>query len=205
MSKPISTPERILEAATELMWRDGYDAVSVDTICYAANVRKGSFYHAFHSKEELLNALILRRWNIARPELEQIYATDETPLEKLRNHLEWFGITQRGLAAKYGFVPGVFNMAVGINAPQSTRDLIALHRSEHAAMFTHAIQSVFADKGIDEAMLKWQSMIVSQLVNGATIEARLSNTLEPYEHLPESVLAVLGLGEPPTSRFRKQH
>jgi len=42
-----------MEAARELMLARGYSATSVDDICSAAHVSKGSFYHSFASKEEL--------------------------------------------------------------------------------------------------------------------------------------------------------
>ena len=37
MTPKTTARDRIIDAATELMWRDGYDAVSVDVICAAAN------------------------------------------------------------------------------------------------------------------------------------------------------------------------
>lgn len=192
-----SARERILDAAIRLMWRDGYDAVSVDTICAEAGARKGSFYHAFPSKEELLNAAIRRVWDTDRPQIEKIYQSEDPPLLKFRNHIEWFGLSQRRLKAQYGYVPGVFNMAIGVNAPQSTREIIAKARQAHIDLITHAIHAIFSDRGVDEAVISWWVSITIQLLNGATIEARLNNSLTPYDTLPESVLAVLGLGAPP--------
>lgn len=203
MPPKISAKERILEAATALMWRDGYDAVSVDTICSAANVRKGSFYHVFPSKEDLLNTIIQRVWEHDRPEIEAIYSSDEAPDVKLRNHLEWFGISQRRLRVKYGFVPGVFNMAVGINAPESTLAIIRKARDEHVDLIVVAVAAALESQGLGRAAVEWWGSVVSYLINGVTIDARLSNSLAPFDKLPESALALLGLGPAPLDLLPK--
>ena len=45
--------EKLLEAAQTLMLSKGYPATTVDEICELAAVSKGSFYHAFETKEAL--------------------------------------------------------------------------------------------------------------------------------------------------------
>jgi TetR/AcrR family transcriptional repressor of nem operon len=48
-----SSKDKIIAAARGLMLTKGYPGTSVDEIISAAGVSKGSFYHAFKSKEEL--------------------------------------------------------------------------------------------------------------------------------------------------------
>lgn len=52
------TRERILEAAGDVVARDGYDGASVDRIAEAAGYSKGAFYSNFASKEDVLNHLL---------------------------------------------------------------------------------------------------------------------------------------------------
>jgi AcrR family transcriptional regulator len=56
------TRNHILEAATQLFSKTGYDATSVAEICQAAGVSKGAFYHHFPTKQavfiELLNTYL---------------------------------------------------------------------------------------------------------------------------------------------------
>ena len=47
------TRQKIITAARDLMLARSYNATSVDEICAAAGVSKGSFYHFFPTKEEL--------------------------------------------------------------------------------------------------------------------------------------------------------
>ncbi len=48
------TRERIYAAAWQLIQAEGFDKVSVDRICAKAGVAKGSFYHHFHNKADLI-------------------------------------------------------------------------------------------------------------------------------------------------------
>jgi AcrR family transcriptional regulator len=56
------THNHILETATQLFSKNGYDATGVAEICQAAGVSKGAFYHHFPSKQaifmELLNSYL---------------------------------------------------------------------------------------------------------------------------------------------------
>jgi TetR/AcrR family transcriptional repressor of nem operon len=54
------TQENILKAARDLFLSKGYPATTVDQIVENAGVSKGSFYHAFPSKEEM--GIILLEW-----------------------------------------------------------------------------------------------------------------------------------------------
>lgn len=49
----LSTKEKILEEAQKLMLTKGFNATTVEEICEAAGVTKGSFFYYFESKEDL--------------------------------------------------------------------------------------------------------------------------------------------------------
>ncbi|MDR1513174.1 MAG: TetR/AcrR family transcriptional regulator, partial [Propionibacteriaceae bacterium] len=50
----------ILDAATELFTRKGYEATTVDDVLEAVGMGKGTFYHYFKSKDEVLEAVVDR-------------------------------------------------------------------------------------------------------------------------------------------------
>ncbi len=54
--------QKFIDAAIALIREQGYAATSVDEICARAGMKKGSFFHHFKSKEELLLAAI-EHWN----------------------------------------------------------------------------------------------------------------------------------------------
>lgn len=50
----METKARIYETATRLIGEEGFEQVSVDRICKLAGVAKGSFYHHFKTKADLI-------------------------------------------------------------------------------------------------------------------------------------------------------
>jgi TetR/AcrR family transcriptional repressor of nem operon len=64
---------RLLEAARDTIRAKGFAATSVDDLCQAAAVTKGSFFHHFKSKEELGVAFATpaRRASLAMPRLSR--------------------------------------------------------------------------------------------------------------------------------------
>ena len=52
-----STKSRIIKAAWNLFYKNGYEQTTVDEIITASKTSKGTFYHYFKGKEALLNTL----------------------------------------------------------------------------------------------------------------------------------------------------
>lgn len=101
---PLNLQERILQAATELFYRQGIRATGVDTIVKMANTTKMSLYKYFPSKDDLILAFLRKRdadfnsWFI-----EQIDSRANTPNAKLLAIFdvieEWIAIPEfRGCA-----------------------------------------------------------------------------------------------------------
>ncbi len=55
VQKSAHTKDKIYKAGRDLMRQYGYDGVTVKMITESAQVSVGTFYHFFHSKEDLLN------------------------------------------------------------------------------------------------------------------------------------------------------
>lgn len=79
----VGTRERIVAAARELFHERGYTAVGVADICGQANVVKGSFYHFFASKDELLGEVVRRNWDQLHGVLLTLEADDRTARESV--------------------------------------------------------------------------------------------------------------------------
>ena len=81
----LSAKEKIIASTLEVMKGRGYQAVTVDEIISHAGVSKGSFYHAFKSKEELAMAAMqvygARGWEIVA---NGDYRNIEDPVKRAR-------------------------------------------------------------------------------------------------------------------------
>ncbi|MBV1820153.1 TetR/AcrR family transcriptional regulator, partial [Bacteroidales bacterium MSK.15.36] len=53
----METKNKIYNIAIDLIGKYGYDNVSIDEICNKAEVSKGTFYHHFNAKEDVIIAL----------------------------------------------------------------------------------------------------------------------------------------------------
>lgn len=76
------TRERLFVAASRLMIEKGYPATSIDEICTAAGVTKGSFFHYFTSKDHLGRELLQRSLDDRVAEHERL-AVEPDPLQRL--------------------------------------------------------------------------------------------------------------------------
>ena len=81
--------QRLIEAAASLFHRSGYHAVGVNDLCREADVRKGSFYHFFESKEALGRAAIeYQRSGTIRDVLDPCFADDVAPADRIRRYFD---------------------------------------------------------------------------------------------------------------------
>jgi AcrR family transcriptional regulator len=72
------TRSAIREAANRLFLERGVDATTVDAICAAAGISKGTFYLYFHRKEDLLVEYGLQRLRLWRDMLPDLIASKRT-------------------------------------------------------------------------------------------------------------------------------
>src|SRR5256885_10785196 len=75
---------RLVEAATRLFAEKGYENASVSEVVAAAGVTKGSMYHYFQAKDDLLLEIYDRVLAMQLDRLERLAAGPGTPVDRLR-------------------------------------------------------------------------------------------------------------------------
>lgn len=87
---PERTRRRLLQAATRMFSRRGYDGVSVDDIVAAARVNKRMVYHYFGSKEGLYSEVLKGVFERLSDLELQVFDASETPEEMIANVLRFY-------------------------------------------------------------------------------------------------------------------
>lgn len=77
-----NTKINIVKAAWQLFYKKGYEQTTIDDIVEISQTSKGSFYHYFKAKEELLSG-IAYLFDSKYEELEDIVNKMNNPIEKL--------------------------------------------------------------------------------------------------------------------------
>jgi AcrR family transcriptional regulator len=85
--------DQLLEAATRLFKEKGYHNTSMQDLADALGMQKGSLYYYVDSKEALLHRLLERATSLLGTRIDEIYAADLPPTEKLRQVLENHAVT----------------------------------------------------------------------------------------------------------------
>ncbi len=96
---PIDSRTRLLDAALAIIRRKGYHATTIDDLCVATKLSKGSFFHHFKGKEDLALAAV-GHWNQTTGALfaEAPYQKVADPRERLLAYIDLrAALTQREL------------------------------------------------------------------------------------------------------------
>lgn len=96
------TRKRILQAAGDVVARDGYDGASVERIAEAAGYSKGAFYSNFASKEDVLDQVLEGQTDSVVVQLKELLADAVTTGEVIDRVSRWSD--ERAAEMKWGLI-----------------------------------------------------------------------------------------------------
>lgn len=196
MGRTSDARDRLLQAAIELIWRSSYGAVGVDAICEKAGVKKGSFYHFFASKDDLVVAALERQFESRRPVLDAIFSPSRPPIERLRGYLENAYERQLEVREEHGRVLGCFHNAVGTECIQQ-RPEVAAKVQQVIASLRRYIESALRDAAaeglvqIDDPAAS--AKVLFAYVQGTLLQARIHDDPELLRDLARTALPLVGI------------
>jgi TetR/AcrR family transcriptional repressor of nem operon len=166
MTITMNTRDRILEAAKSRFHSRSYADVGIKEICDTALIQKGSFYHFFPSKRDLVLAVIdefASEW--ADGFVAEAFDPALPPMERFSYMVDAAYYWQKSVKEKHGKMPGCLfgNLALEI----STKDDIL--RSRLNAVFANA-KSRFKE-ALDEAIERKE---IAPLDSDLTADAMLA-------------------------------
>lgn len=196
MARVTDTKEKLLEAALLLVWEEGMGSASVDDICLKAQVRKGSFYHFFKSKAELVIAALETHFDAARVEFDRIFSPSVPPVERLRGFFDYMVRRQALKQEQVGRVLGCPYASVGVSC-SSEEQIIREHIEEifttYRKYFETALRDGKADGSIPVKDIATTVETIFDCIEGAMSAARIQNSLKPVQNLGPGVFMMLGL------------
>jgi len=195
MKKSCETRVKLLQVGFDLIWDSSYGSVSVDDICRRAGINKGSFYHFFASKADLVVEAYEEHWLEKRPAMDRIFSPQVPPLERIHQWCQFIYEAQREKAGKYGHVCGCPFASVG--SEMATFDEKIRAKSEYLMNSSRKyVESAIAD-AIREGSVRVKdpvatSLTLQALLDGMLVEARVQNDLKVLENMESTMLEFMG-------------
>ncbi len=162
-----TTKDEICDKAMSLFQKQGFEYVSVQDICDACGVTRGSFYHHYKNKND-----VLIYWELchARQEVEQLQQfSGQDPARNLRDYLSAYAteISSMGCRLLYDLIVAMIDS--GISTVGSHRGIGVYVGSQPVADLVAQSCGVSQEKAQD--LLRYYNMAITGLI----IEWKLSD------------------------------
>lgn len=199
MGRTSDAKDRLIEAGISLLWQHGYAGVSVDQICEAAGVKKGSFYHFFSGKEELALASIEAHWAQRRPILDATFSPSVPPLARLENYFGFMFERQCALQKETGHVLGCFYFSFGSACLEQPRLAARVQEiiATYVRYYESALRDAQAEGSIDLRNPTDKARALFTYVEGVMTDARIRNSTDALKDLTRLAFEFLGLEAKP--------
>ena len=178
MGRKSANREAILEAATHAFWTRGYEGLGVNEICDIAGINKGTLYHFYKDKEELILSVITKNSDFVANFVEA--HSHLPPFDRVLAYFDMMRETQKNEFENSGHVAGCpfGNLSVEMGTRnEKIREAIDRWFDSMVVFLAKAIAestaSVKDAKSLaDELFTHWQ---------GAILRAKTSNVLLPLD------------------------
>ncbi|WP_193210889.1 TetR/AcrR family transcriptional regulator [Luteolibacter marinus] len=196
MPPPSSARTRLLETMVDAIWERSYGAVSVDSICERADVRKGSFYHFFKSKSALAVAALDHLWeNHSRPALDEIFSPALPPLKRFERLMEFWYLRSIECLREKGRVLGCPYFNLGAETASGEPELAA-KVSEILDTYQGYLEATLhegnARGDLTISNPAETAACLFSMIEGSSTQARIHNDPERVRHFSDAFGRVIG-------------
>lgn len=183
-----TTRESIISTAQQFFYERGYESTSIATIIDTVGIAKGTFYHHFSSKEDLLDAIVQEQLETLIPHLEALATDSGRPaLERLQ---QFFGMISAWKAENREMMIQTVRM---LYHPDNLRLRYAIYQSyqnRFGPLISRMVVDGAAEGTLDCPFAEEAGRIVFQLSQGMgetsaqlTLETIADSTPERFEEL----------------------
>ncbi len=199
------TRERVVDAARQLFWEQGYEATSLARIAEASGANPGSVYYFFRTKAEILDAVLehyerqLGAWL-----LDPVFERTDDPLQRV------YGVigTYRSFLLETGYSLGcpVGGLALEIDEalPKARTRIAGLFASLTGALVS-CFEAMRTDLAPDAPSPETLATLAMTVIEGGIVQARAARSIDPFDRSVEALgdyLERLGRAATPPSAAR---
>ena len=194
MKSQSDTYQRILESARDLIHSSSYAEVGVAAICDKANVKKGSFYHFFPSKQELTLAVIDNFFVETKENiLDQAFRSELSPLIRLERFFELAIKMQSEIYQQTGQIYGCpfGNLATEMATQDETirRKLDSLF-TKFQTLIRDTLQVAVENGDLDNISVEKTALAILAYFEGTMLLAKTHNDPEILQQLLPAALQI---------------
>ncbi|MDX1951842.1 MAG: TetR/AcrR family transcriptional regulator [Verrucomicrobiota bacterium] len=200
MGRVSDAKERLMEAVLELIWRGSYGSTTIDQICDAAGVKKGSFYYFFESKADLAVAALDQAFKHERANLDAVFSPVRPPMERFKIFFDHLLQEQRELKERYGFVLGCPLCTLGTEVSTQEEQLqkkVQEIMEYHFLYIENAVRDAHASGEVSVDDPKSAAKRLFTYYEGLLMQARIRNDLNVFNDLESGTALILGLSTKP--------
>ena len=169
---------QILDAALHVFAEEGYHSASVSKVAKRASISKGLMYNYFHSKEEVLRALVVELWEYAI-EAMKIVPGEEFDDERFKEIIELsIDIPQEQ--------PQRWKLYMSLAFQKDVTELLMAEMQPRLGGYVQSMSAYFNGKGYDDPMTMMRYF--SAVLDGVQMHCLLDPENFPAEKAKEYVI-----------------
>lgn len=189
LQRSAQTKKSIMDAATTLFARDGYESTGVAEICARAGVSKGAFYYHFDSKENVFLTLIDTWLNTLETTLTEISFQAKSVPDGL---LEMAGLMQPVFENNQYFMGLFLELWTHANRNDKVRQATVAPYRRFEETFTRLIQRGIDEGTIDDVEPEIAGQLLLSLSSGLFLQASLEpDQVNWGKKLQESIVILI--------------
>lgn len=181
-----ATRDRIVEAARELFFENGYTATGIAAILKRANARSGSLYHFFPTKEDLLIAVLDKYQRMLESHvIGPAFERTSDPIERVFAVLDGYRRMLEATEFRLGCPIG--NLALEVtNALPNARQLVVANFAGWLSAIEQCIQEA-AGRLPQDAVPSELAAHVLATMEGAVMLARTYHSFDAFDSAVHSL------------------
>ena len=202
---PHASKAAVLDAALQVIRTKGYAATTLDDLCAAAGVSKGSFFHHFPGKEDMALAAIAH-WNSVTTEVFEraAFQKKKDPRDRVLGYIDFRKELLQGQAQDFSCLLGTLVQETFATHPR-LRDACNAGISAHARTVA---RDIAAAKALHAPDARWDpealALFTQAALQGAFVLAKARGDAavagECVDHLRQHVAHLLGAKPRPGQR-----